>query len=189
MATTRCGGWGITPSSTPNRAGVPVDIEAGPDGPPGSTGVPHGALASTSGRATTSSWGVFCFAAWTRSVLGRPSRGPIRPPGSSECWGLSHAGEAGRHPSRDLLLSALSAVLHERGFEPKPSERGGLYLRNCPFDALSADYREVVCPMNLSMMQGVLEGLGASDLEAVLEPKPTMCCVAFRPTTGVRTAG
>jgi predicted ArsR family transcriptional regulator len=94
----------------------------------------------------------------------------------------------GRHPSRDRLLSALTEILQERGFEPRPAE-SGLYLRNCPFDALSADYRELVCPMNLSMMQGVLEGLGASGLEAVLEPKPEECCVAFRAMTGGRTAG
>lgn len=96
---------------------------------------------------------------------------------------------AGRHATHDRLHSALSAALRERGFDPQPSQGGDLRLRNCPFDALSADYRELVCPMNLSMMQGALERLGASDLEAVLEPQPGMCCVAFKPTAGGRTAG
>lgn len=95
---------------------------------------------------------------------------------------------AGSHPTDRRLHSALGEVLEERGFDPRVAEAGVLRLRNCPFDALSADYRDLVCPMNLSMMEGMLEGLGAGDLEAVLEPQPGMCCVAFRPTTGSRAA-
>jgi predicted ArsR family transcriptional regulator len=92
--------------------------------------------------------------------------------------------QARRHATHDRLRGVLNAVLQERGFDPQLTEGVVLRLRNCPFDALSADYRELVCPMNLSMMQGALEGLGASDMVAVLEPQPGMCCVAFRPTTG-----
>ena len=90
---------------------------------------------------------------------------------------------AGRHPNNDRLHRALGEVLQERGFDPQSSGDGVLRLRNCPFDALSADYRELVCPLNLSMMQGALEGLGTSDLEAALEPQPGRCCVAFRPSS------
>lgn len=96
---------------------------------------------------------------------------------------------AGRQPSRDRLHGVLSAVLLERGFDPQLAEGGVLRLRNCPFDALSADYRDLVCPMNLSMTKAVLEGMGATDMEAVLDPQPGMCCVAFKPTTGDPTAG
>jgi predicted ArsR family transcriptional regulator len=91
---------------------------------------------------------------------------------------------AGGHPSRDRLLATLTKILEERGFEPKSADHDSIRLRNCPFDALSTDYRDVVCPMNLSMMHGVVQGLGASDLEAVSEPQPGMCCVAFRPPLG-----
>jgi predicted ArsR family transcriptional regulator len=90
---------------------------------------------------------------------------------------------AGRHPKSVRLRRALTEVLEERGYDPQSTE-GVLHLRNCPFDALSADYRDLVCPMNLSLMKGVLEGMGASDLAANLEPQPGMCCVAFRSTTG-----
>jgi predicted ArsR family transcriptional regulator len=90
---------------------------------------------------------------------------------------------ARRHLSGDRLHRALTEVLEERGYDPTSTEGGVLRLRNCPFDALSADYRDLVCPMNLSMMRGVLEGMGASELDAVLEPQPGMCCVAFMPTT------
>jgi hypothetical protein len=34
--------------------------------------------------------------------------------------------------------------------------------------------------MNLSLLQGVLTGLQSSGVEAVLDPQPGMCCVAFR---------
>ncbi len=95
---------------------------------------------------------------------------------------------AGRQAAHDRLHGVLNAVLQERGFDPQLTEGGIVRLRNCPFDALSADYRELVCPMNLSMMRGALEGVGASDMEAVLEPQPEMCCVAFRPMTGGRAA-
>jgi len=96
---------------------------------------------------------------------------------------------AGRRPTNDRLHRALTQVLEERGYEPESTGGGALRLRNCPFDALSADHRDLVCPMNLSMMQGVLEGLGASDLDAILEPKSEMCCVSFKPTTRGRAAG
>lgn len=95
---------------------------------------------------------------------------------------------AGGHPSRDRLLAALTKILEERGFEPRSADHGALRLRNCPFDALSADYRDVVCPMNLIMMQGVVEGLGPSHLEAVPEPNQGTCCVAFKPKTRGRAA-
>jgi predicted ArsR family transcriptional regulator len=95
---------------------------------------------------------------------------------------------AGRRPTDERLHRTLSEVLEERGFDPQAAEGGVIHLRNCPFDALSADYRDLVCPINLSMMKGVLEGLDASGLEAVLQPRPGMCCVAFRPMTGSRAA-
>jgi predicted ArsR family transcriptional regulator len=96
--------------------------------------------------------------------------------------GVEARRRAGSHPTNDRLRRALTDVLEERGYDPQSTE-GVLRLRNCPFDALSADYRDLVCPMNLSMMKGMLEGLGASDLDANLEPQPGMCCVAFRSTT------
>jgi hypothetical protein len=34
--------------------------------------------------------------------------------------------------------------------------------------------------MNLSLLEGLLAGLGAPDAEATLEPGPGRCCVAIR---------
>jgi predicted ArsR family transcriptional regulator len=55
-------------------------------------------------------------------------------------------------------------------------------LRNCPFDALVSDHRDVVCGMNLSLMDGVVAGLRLRGVEAVLDPRPGMCCVVWRRT-------
>jgi predicted ArsR family transcriptional regulator len=93
--------------------------------------------------------------------------------------GSQARGRAGKRPNSDRLVRTLTRVLRDRGFEPQSGDVE-LRLGNCPFHALSRDYRDVVCPMNLSMMKGVLEGLRARNVEAVLDPQPGMCCVAFR---------
>ena len=54
-----------------------------------------------------------------------------------------------------------------------------LRLRNCPFHAVAQAHPEVVCDMNLSLLDALLGGLGAGR-EAVLEPAPCRCCVAIR---------
>ncbi|HJT37784.1 MAG TPA: transcriptional regulator [Actinomycetota bacterium] len=82
-------------------------------------------------------------------------------------------------PSDPTLLRRLGEVLAENGFEPVRRGRE-IRLRNCPFHALANDYRDLVCGMNVAMQQGVLDGLGTSRVEAVFEPMPGACCVAFR---------
>ncbi len=91
---------------------------------------------------------------------------------------------AGRRATRARLRRELSEVLDERGFDPRTSRDGVVRLHNCPFDALSIDHPDQVCPLNLSMLEGVVEGLAVDDLEAVLEPQPGLCCVSFRSAAG-----
>ena len=95
-------------------------------------------------------------------------------------------GEAARarcrpRPSRGRLREAALGVLADRGFEPSADGRGDVRLRNCPFDALAADEPDLVCGMNLALVQGLV---GAVDEEmggdAVLDPAPGLCCVALR---------
>jgi hypothetical protein len=47
--------------------------------------------------------------------------------------------------------------------------------------------------MNLALMTGLLEGLGATDWRASLDPRPGFCCVAFErvpnPATREQPAG
>jgi predicted ArsR family transcriptional regulator len=84
-----------------------------------------------------------------------------------------------RQAGRGRPLDATVAAVELLGFEPAP-EGTGVRLRNCPFHALALRHRALVCGANHAMLQGLLSGLGTPGVEAVLDPKPGMCCVAFR---------
>lgn len=71
-------------------------------------------------------------------------------------------------------------VLAEGGYEPVVDGDGTIRLRNCPFHALASAHRELTCGMNLSLAEGMLEGLGADGLRAELDPQPGWCCVVLR---------
>jgi predicted ArsR family transcriptional regulator len=71
-------------------------------------------------------------------------------------------------------------VLADGGYEPVMDADGTIRLRNCPFHALASTHRELTCGMNLSLAEGMLEGLGGAGLVAQLDPQPGWCCVVFR---------
>ncbi|MGA8209565.1 MAG: helix-turn-helix domain-containing protein [Nocardioidaceae bacterium] len=73
-------------------------------------------------------------------------------------------------------LEAVGRVLARHGYEPRPLAEG-LCLANCPFDRLAAGHTELVCGLNRDLVAGVLEGLRADRLRAVLAPQPGHCCV------------
>jgi predicted ArsR family transcriptional regulator len=73
----------------------------------------------------------------------------------------------------------LLRLLRERGYEPYEAEPGVVRLRNCPFHAVAQAHPEVVCDMNLSLLDALVAGLG-SERRAVLDPAPGRCCVAIR---------
>jgi predicted ArsR family transcriptional regulator len=77
------------------------------------------------------------------------------------------------------LPLVVERTLAERGFEPWHDERGTIRMRNCPFRRLAELRPDVVCPMNLALVQGLAAGLGADNLNPVLDPKPEHCCVAI----------
>jgi predicted ArsR family transcriptional regulator len=86
---------------------------------------------------------------------------------------------AGRRPSRTSLRAALVDVLNESGYAPVELD-GAIRFANCPFDALVADHRDLVCGMNLTVADGIVEELAGDRLSATLEPRPGWCCVAIR---------
>lgn len=67
-------------------------------------------------------------------------------------------------------------VLERHGFEPR-AEDGAVTLSNCPFHTLAREHTELVCGMNLRLLDGVLEGADAPGLVARLQPTPGRCCV------------
>ncbi len=84
--------------------------------------------------------------------------------------------DAGR---RDLDHQDVESVLAEHGYEPSRGEDGVIRLRNCPFHQLAERHRDVVCGMNLALVEGLVEGLGANGWRPVLDPQRDHCCVAI----------
>jgi predicted ArsR family transcriptional regulator len=62
-----------------------------------------------------------------------------------------------------------------------------LELRNCPFQQLARTASELVCGLNRDFVAGLLQGLGARRVEAVLDPAaaadPHRCCVVLETPT------
>jgi predicted ArsR family transcriptional regulator len=82
----------------------------------------------------------------------------------------------GQFPRGD---AGLERALTGHGYEPRRGDDAVIRLRNCPFHQLAEHHRDVTCGMNLGLIQGILAGLGADGLRAVLDPRPGHCCVAI----------
>ncbi|OJY38801.1 MAG: transcriptional regulator, partial [Pseudonocardia sp. 73-21] len=68
------------------------------------------------------------------------------------------------------------ALLEGQGYEPR-MEGSEVALVNCPFHALAQEHAELVCGMNIRLIDGVLDGIGSTGLTAHLRPTPNRCCV------------
>jgi predicted ArsR family transcriptional regulator len=88
-------------------------------------------------------------------------------------------GEAARADSGDGRAAVLQA-LEQQGFEPR-ADGAAVVLANCPFHTLAREHAELVCGMNLHLLEGVLDGVPSSGLTARLRPVPGMCCVRLDP--------
>ncbi len=75
--------------------------------------------------------------------------------------------------------AVVEEVLANRGYEPFRDAEGAIRLRNCPFHRLADTHRELICGMNLCLLEETVAG--DTGLHAVLDPKPGMCCVAMLP--------
>lgn len=78
---------------------------------------------------------------------------------------------------RRVALEALA----EHGFEPRSTPDGTVVLQNCPFHQLAQAHTELICGMNLCLVESALGGLGEVGLEARLEPEEGLCCVKLHP--------
>jgi predicted ArsR family transcriptional regulator len=88
--------------------------------------------------------------------------------------------ELGRAAAAEGGPDAVLAVLEEHGFEPR-AEGDAVVLVNCPFHALAERHTELVCGMNLQLVDGVLAGAGPCGLAARLSPGEGHCCVRLEP--------
>jgi predicted ArsR family transcriptional regulator len=93
--------------------------------------------------------------------------------------GAAARAQAGPGASRKRLVAALIDELAGQGFEPFVDGNRTLRLRNCPYHDMARENTDLVCSINLALMEGVADGLGLADLEPSLEPAEGTCCVAF----------
>lgn len=105
-------------------------------------------------------------------------------PGGTAMAALTEAArDLGIEIGKPAAPGVVESILRAHGFEPYPAGRDGIALRNCPFRRLAAEHPAVVCAMNQALLGGVLRGLGADGLDALLEPAPDRCCVVIRTRT------
>lgn len=89
------------------------------------------------------------------------------------------AADLGREHAGTVGDGDLRAHLAAHGYEPY-HDGDVIRLRNCPFHRLAQEHTELVCGMNLAMLDGLLETTDGSH-RARLDPAPGRCCVAFDP--------
>lgn len=88
--------------------------------------------------------------------------------------------EAGAGGQTAASVEAVCEVLARQGYEPRETP-DGVVLANCPFHSLAVDYPALVCGMNQSLIDGLIQGLGGGRLCARLDPGPNRCCVTIAP--------
>src|SRR5215213_8362889 len=83
--------------------------------------------------------------------------------------------------SAALNRAAVRQALAARGYEPYDGPDGTIRLRNCPFDRIAAQHRQVVCGANHAMLQALTDQLdgGPGTVRAVLDLQPGRCCVTL----------
>jgi predicted ArsR family transcriptional regulator len=98
---------------------------------------------------------------------------------AGRAWGrrLEPPAPHGKKMAAKRSIDHLIGVLDEFGFEPEHRKSGGeqqIGLRHCPFLELAETRTDVVCPIHLGLMQGVLESSAApvavDRLDAFVEP-------------------
>jgi predicted ArsR family transcriptional regulator len=109
----------------------------------------------------------------TRKALVKTARG------IGERIGAEARARAGSRAGRRRLFAEMTGALAEQGYEPVAAG-GEVRLRNCPFHALVSEHKDLVCGMNLALIEGVVEGMELPAAKPVLAPTPGMCCVRLR---------
>jgi predicted ArsR family transcriptional regulator len=109
---------------------------------------------------------------------GGSSRAALRDAAQQFGAGLGERSRAA-DPAGAGTRHAVEEALRGHGFEPFQDEDGTIRLRNCPFHHLAAQHRDVVCGMNLALIEGLVAGLRASGLQPALHPQPGHCCVTI----------
>jgi predicted ArsR family transcriptional regulator len=81
----------------------------------------------------------------------------------------------------DQVLAAARQTLAARGYEPYEDANGTIRLRNCPFDRIAAQHRQLICGANHAMLQALTDQVDGDPptVRAALDPQPGRCCVTL----------
>jgi predicted ArsR family transcriptional regulator len=79
-------------------------------------------------------------------------------------------------------LELAEQTLAEHGYEPREKE-GKVILANCPFHRLSDDHTEMICGMNLALIEGMVDEVDPGAVECRLEGADGRCCVVLSSST------
>lgn len=90
------------------------------------------------------------------------------------------AQRTGRQLAEEAGAADPVQVLEAQGFEPHTDD-GVVTLANCPFHNLARKHPDLVCGMNLHLLEGLLAGLDCTTFTATLAPSPGRCCVVLEP--------
>jgi predicted ArsR family transcriptional regulator len=80
-------------------------------------------------------------------------------------------------------LDRLAGILGRLGYEPRADGstiKGAMRLSNCPFQQLSDDHADLICPLNHQFIEAVGRSIACTGVDAVAVERGTGCCVALR---------
>ena len=115
-----------------------------------------------------------------------PEPAQVRLDRTASEYGAAIGREARSHVSpragaRDRLVAA-AELLGGVGYEATV-DNSTVTLRNCPFDRVARDHRDLVCGTNRAMMEGMAGGLGSDRIRATFDPAAGRCCVLLEATS------
>jgi predicted ArsR family transcriptional regulator len=79
--------------------------------------------------------------------------------------------------SSERALTLSEATLSRVGFEPDRPRPNCVRLHSCPFHPLAQAQPDAVCGINHAFLTGMLNGLRATTVRAILDPAGGECCV------------
>ena len=90
--------------------------------------------------------------------------------------------EAAESDTTGRVRSTLNGAAHNLGRQVGTEAGGDLVtaLRGCGSQPLAQEHQELVCGLNLCLIEGVIAGSGRPQARARLSPSPGRCCVVVR---------
>lgn len=101
--------------------------------------------------------------------------------GAARDYGRGVARDASARHAGGGANAAVIQALRDHGYEPEVEPDATIRLRNCPFHALVAEHRNVICSTNLALLSGIVESVPDPRLHAERRDGEGFCCVALVP--------